>query len=169
MDNIRIHDEHEITGSYVLLPLDHVSYYPVEKVIRRIALSIYNVDLQTGGLFSSDKYNQEGETNHVDVSRPLGFGTVDGDFYLFLPKEKPAWGLLDIRNVVSRRPDVNLSLVSPMALMPHRLHVIGGGTYENHRPHFSVVDKDGSRWTLHCKFTPVQLGYAKKSKVNETA
>lgn len=159
MSNIEIHDGGEVNGRYVFLPLESVSYYPTDKVIRRIALSIYNVDLKEKGLFSSEKYNQDEQDgiSSVNLTSPLSPGTVEGDFMLFLPEGKPAWGLMDIRRVRSYRPDINLSLISPLALMPHQLHVIGGGIYKNHAPQFSVVDKDGSQWTLHCKFTPLQL------------
>ena len=157
MDNIEIHDKGEITGKYVLLPLESVSYYPAEKIIRRVALSIYGVDLKKQGLGNSRKYNEEVDgAGTVDMSRPIGSGTVEGDFMLFLPEGKPAWGLMDIRKVISHRSDVNLSLVSPLALMPHPLHVVGGGIYEKHAPQFSVVDMDGSQWTIHCKFTDLQ-------------
>lgn len=158
MDNIEIHDDGEIAGKYVLLPLESVSYYPTDKVARRIALSIYGVDMKEQGLLGSAKFSKEFATGGtVDMSRPLGYGGVEGDFILFLPEGKPAWGLMDIRKVNSHRPDVNLSLVSPLALMPHPLHVVNGGIYKKHAPQFSVVDRDGSHWTLHCKFTDLQL------------
>lgn len=159
MDNIEIHDQKEISGGFVLLPLECVSYYPTDKVIRRIALNIYSVDLKEKGLYQSEKYNQDEQNgiSSVNLTSPLSPGTVEGDFMLFLPEGKPAWGLMDIRRVRSYRPDINLSLISPLALMPHPLHVVGGGIYEKHAPQFSVVDKDGSQWTLHCKFTPLQL------------
>lgn len=158
MDTIEIHDTGEMTGKYVLLPLESVSYYPSEKIVRRIALSIYGVDLKEKGLLDSEKYSKEyAEGRTVDMGRPLGFGGVEGDFMLFLPEGKPAWGLMDIRKVNSHRPDINLSIVSPLALMPHQLHVVGGGIYKDHAPQFSVVDRDGSHWTIHCKFTELQL------------
>jgi len=158
MDNIEIHDEGEITGKYILLPLETVSYYPTDKMVRRIALSIYGVDLEEKGLMDSEKYNKEiaTEVNTVDVGRPLGYGKVEGDFMLFLPEGKPAWGLMDIRKVISHRPDVNLSIVSPLAMMPNQLHIVGGGIYNDHAPQFSVTDRDGSHWTIHCKFTDLQ-------------
>ena len=126
--------------------------------MRRIALSIDGVDLKEQGLGNSKKYNEDvAGAGSVDMSSPLGFGRVDGDFVLFLPEGKPAWGLMDIRKVISHRPDVNLSIISPLALMPFPLHVEEGGIYKSHAPQFCVTDRDGSHWTLHCKFTDLQL------------
>jgi hypothetical protein len=158
MDDVTIHDDREITGGYVQLPLKSVSYYPTEEVAKRIALNIYGVDLHEKGLFSSQKYQMERTAmySHVNPDSPLSHCHVEGDFILFLPHGKLPWGLMDIRRIISPRPDVNLSIVSPLALMPHPLHVVRGGIEDKAHPLFVVVDRDGSKWTLHCKFTDLQ-------------
>ena len=147
---LEIDGAEKVTGSYVSVALRSVSYYPVDKVIRRIVQSIYGVDLQDG-LYSSEKFHQDekNKISSINLSSPLSPGTAEGYFILFLPVGKPAWGLMDIQKVRSYRPDINLSLISPLALMPHPLHVVHGGFYD-HKSQFSVVDKDGSQWTLHC-------------------
>jgi hypothetical protein len=160
-NNVKI-DDLEIPGSgqYVLFQLDNVSYYPTKKVASRIALNIYGVDLVTKGLLHSEKYREEAarQDRVVDPDRPLAHCDVEGDFILFLPddNEENAWGLMDIRKVNSRRSDLNLSIVSPLALMPYRLHIVEGGAEGGAHPQFSVIDREGSGWTLHCKHLNLQ-------------
>jgi len=116
---LEIDGAEKVTGSYVSVALRSVSYYPVDKVIRRIVQSIYGVDLQDG-LYSSEKFHQDekNKISSINLSSPLSPGTAEGYFILFLPVGKPAWGLMDIQKVRSYRPDINLSLISPLALMP---------------------------------------------------
>jgi len=139
-----------IKGRFASFNLRSTSYYPTRKVQSRIALSLYQVDLQRDGLLSSQKYREDDSINDtVHVGTPFSMASAEGSFLLFLPEDKQAWGLMDIRRIISRRPDINLSLVSPLALMPYKLHIVNGGLYE-HKSQFSVVDEEGSRWTLHC-------------------
>ncbi len=148
---LEIHGVEAIKGKFASFALRSTSYYPSQKVMRRIAQSLYRVDLKTKGLFDSEKYNQDERDgiHSVNLSSPLSMARPEGVFLLFLPENKPAYGLMDIRRVTSYRPDINLSLISPLALMPHELHVVSGGIY-GHKAQFSVVDEDSSQWTLHC-------------------
>jgi hypothetical protein len=150
--NIKIVDEGMVEGSFTLFSLDNVSYYPTRKISSMVALNIYGVDLNTKGLFDSEKYREDEKKNlhRIDPGNPLSHCDVDADFLLFLPTGKPAWGLMDIRSVFGRRPEINLSLISSATLMPHRLN-IKSGSVSRHHSLFNVIDRDGSRWTLHCK------------------
>ncbi|MFH0969450.1 MAG: hypothetical protein V1804_02995 [Patescibacteria group bacterium] len=150
-DKLKVVDERAVAGKFGRFQLNSVSYYPVKKVINRIMLNVYGVDLKEG-LYSSEKYNREEKEGcrHIDVSVPMSHCAVEGEFILLIPQDEPACGLLDIRMIKHRRADVNLSIVSPSALMPHLLHVVRGAACAE-RSLFVVVDQDGSTWTLHCK------------------
>ncbi len=149
-NELTIHGGELIKGRFASFNLRSTSYYPSKKVEKRIALALYQVDLEKDGLLSSQKYRED-EARHdtVHVGTPLSHASTEGSFLLFLPEGKPAWGMMDIRRVVCRRSDINLSLISPLALMPYKLHIVNGGLFD-HKSQFSVVDEEGSHWTLHC-------------------
>lgn len=155
-DTVEIIDEGMIGGNFVRFFLDNVSYYPTEKIVRMVAINIYGIDLSKDGLMDSEKWCNENAgkagTRPVNLSRPLAHCDVEGEFILFLPVNELVWGLMDIKRVFPfpMRPDINLSIISPVALMPHPLHITAGGVYSQ-KSSFSVVDQDGSTWTLHCK------------------
>ena len=86
----------------------------------------------------------------LSPSRPLSHCNVEGTFFLFLPYNATAWGMLDLRRVVSRHPEINMSLISPLALAPHKISAIVG-TARKVGAHLYGIDQDGSSWSLHCK------------------
>ncbi len=139
-----------IKGRFASFNLRSASYYPTEKVQRRIAFALYQVDLMRQGLLDSDKYREDmANSDTVHIGTPFVCASAEGSFPLFLPSNEQPWGMMDIRRVVSGRPDINLSLVSPIAIMPYKLRILSGGLYD-HKSQFSVVDEEGSQWTLHC-------------------
>jgi hypothetical protein len=137
-----------LMGSYYLFEIKDVTYHPSKQVQDQIRDSIYGIS--PSGHFFSPKYVDETSSKiaHVNFSRPLDHNSAEGDFYLFLPKKGTAFGMMDLRSLSSSRPDVNLSIVSPRALMPYRLNITG----DNHNFNtFYAVDSDGSNWSIHSK------------------
>ncbi len=151
--NITLKDEKLVSGSFIQLKLDDVSYYPTKRIQRQIALNIYGIDLEREGLPDSKKYQEDEKKGirYVDWHRPLGHCDVEGDLLVFMPKDEPAWAMMDIRKVLHERSDVNLSIISSAALMPHKLTIEGGTINEVSLSHIYVIDRDGSKWSLHCR------------------
>lgn len=150
--NIEIKDAKAFEGRFGIFSLDNVSYYPSQKVKEVIALNIYDVDLEKDGLCRSKKWNEEEAEGieQINLMSPLHHCDVEGEALIFLPEDGSAWGFMDLKRVISDRADINLSIVSRAALIPHKLNIIQGGVYKK-EAFFSVIDCDGSEWTLHCK------------------
>lgn len=129
-------------GRFATFELEDVSYYPSEHVQKRIRLAMYGVD-------GSQKMHEEEKVGlpHVNFSRPLAHTNTSGTFTLFIPIKGEPYGTLDMRSVKHwKRHDINLSIVSPIALAPNRLHNITWGN----RCSFYGVDEESSNWSIHC-------------------
>ena len=132
-------------GSYAVLKLTDVSYYPTDEVQQRIKLAIYGTHPE--GIMCTEKWLKE--EDHASIHRPLSHTRVVGELCLFLPQEGHPYCMMHLEQVNHRRrADINLSIVSPLARAPHRLHLESWG---NGCTSYYVVDKEGSKWSLHCE------------------
>jgi hypothetical protein len=132
-------------GSFAALKITDVSYYPTETVQERIKLAVYGYHPE--GIGSTEKWLNE--DNHVLFYRPLSHTQVVGELHIFLPQNGHPFVMMQLEQVNHRRrADIKLSIVSPLALAPHRLHMENWG---NGYTSFYVVDKEGSKWSIHCE------------------
>ena len=117
-------------GQFVSLPITDLSYYPTDEVQDRIKLAVC------------------GKIPRFAPHVPLhGTCKVSGTFTLFLPAQEPPYGMMDLRSIHNtKHPDINLSIVSPIARMPHRLHLTEWGNQYS----FYAIDEEGSKWSIHC-------------------
>ncbi len=131
-------------GQYATFRLNDVSYYPRERAQERLRVAIYGLEHTT-----SHKWNEEYASGRSHVHFPSPFGhdkSAAGSFILFFPADGNLYGMMDMRSLHTRRPDVNLSIVPPTALAPNRLHIVGW----NGDSTFYGVDEEGSNWSIHC-------------------
>ena len=131
-------------GAFAKFEVTDVSYYPTEPVQERVKEMIYGHH-EMGHVYTSKWKNEE---RHVFFDRPLGnHCPAEGIFLLFLPPDRPAYGMMHLRRLLHKsRTDINLSIVSPLAVAPHLLHLEDWGNDIS----FYVVDEEGSKWSIHC-------------------
>lgn len=130
----------------ITFELTDVSFYPTVEVQARIMQAIYG----SGEWTNSQKWRDEfiGKKEHLHGPRPLAHCPVKGSLILFLNEHGKSTGMMDLQMVFGKRPDINRSIVPSVALAPNLLHVTEWG---NGGESYYAVDKEGSRWSLHCK------------------
>jgi hypothetical protein len=129
-------------GRFATFALSNVSYYPLEHVQERIRFALYGDD---GGQKMVDE--QKDGLPYVHFPRPLAHTKTTGTFTLFIPTQGHPYGVMHIQRVEhKKRKDLNLSIISPIALAPHRINNITWGNECS----FYGVDEEGSSWSIHC-------------------
>lgn len=140
------------TGSYIEFPIVDLSYYPSEGLYDRVKTILYGAHP-----VDSVRWQMAQEEDRVvPISRPFANTKVQGTFMLFLPAHERPWGMMEVsqlKPIGKREHDLTLALIPALAVMPFKLYISSGQVWEREKKQvgkFYVVDREGSRWSVHC-------------------